>query len=301
MKLVSAPIISNTRILPNVYLMRVKAPEIASLAHPGQYVMVRCGEGYDMPLRRPLGIHRIFKDGISLLYSVVGRGTEWLSQRKAGEPVDLFGPLGNGFEIYPSSRNLLLVAGQTGYAPLRTLADQAIATDRKITLLIGYKSGPLIFPDHLFPPEIKVATATEDGSKEHRGMVTDYLFLPELAMKFVPMADQVFICGPLPMYRAIARMGRKLGNKPTQVLLETVLGCGVGACLSCSIETKRGRKLVCKDGPVFEFSDILWDKMAAPAVGGRCQMEILPFQPPKSPSLGGLLKLGDTPILPRKD
>jgi dihydroorotate dehydrogenase electron transfer subunit len=72
------------------------------------------------------------------------------------------------------------------------------------------------------------------------------------------------------MYRAIAKMGRKLGNKPTQVLLETVLGCGVGACLSCSIETKQGRKLVCKDGPVFEFNDILWDKMTAPAVGGRC-------------------------------
>ena len=264
MKLVSAPIISNTRILPNVYLMRVKAPEIASLAHSGQYVMVRCGEGYDMPLRRPLGIHRISKDGISLLYSVVGRGTEWLSQRKAGEPVDLFGPLGNGFEIYPSSRNLLLVAGGVGIAPLLALAERAIATSHSVKLVIGEKNAAKIYPERLIPDGIKPVITTEDGSLGQKGMVTD--ILPQ----FISEADQVFICGPLPMYRAIARMGRKLGNKPTQVLLETVLGCGVGACLSCSIETKRGRKLVCKDGPVFEFSDILWDKMAAPAAGGRC-------------------------------
>jgi dihydroorotate dehydrogenase electron transfer subunit len=269
MKLVSAPIISNTEVLPNIYLLQAQAPEIAALAYPGQYVMVRCGEGYNMPLRRPLGIHRISKHGISLLFTVVGRGTEWLSLRKAGELVDLFGPLGKGFEIYLSSRNLLLVAGQTGYAPFRALADQAIATGRKVTLIIGYKIGPLIFPDHLFPPEIKIASATEDGSKGYRGMVTDLLSAPSLAAEFIPWADQVFICGPLSMYKAIA-MSKKLGDKPTQVLLETVMGCGVGACLSCSIETRQGRKLVCKDGPVFEFNDILWDKMTAPAVGGRC-------------------------------
>jgi dihydroorotate dehydrogenase electron transfer subunit len=248
--------------------MRVKASEIASLAHPGQYVMVRCGEGYDMPLRRPLGIHRISRDGISLLYSVVGRGTEWLSQRKAGELVDLLGPLGNGFEIYPSSRNLLLVAGGVGVAPLLALAEKAIAEGLSVKLLIGEKSSTKIYPERLLPSGIKPLITTEDGSLGQKGMVTD--ILPQ----FVSEADQVFICGPLAMYRAIAKMGKKLGNKPTQVVLETVMGCGVGACLSCSIETKRGRKLVCKDGPVFEFGDILWDKMTAPAVGGRCQTAI---------------------------
>jgi dihydroorotate dehydrogenase electron transfer subunit len=263
-KLVNARIASNTRILPNVYLMSVKAPEIAALAHPGQYVMVRCGEGYDMPLRRPLGIHRISKDGISLLYSVVGRGTEWLSQRKTGEPVDLFGPLGNGFEIYSSSRNLLLAAGGVGVAPLVALAEHAKASGLKLKLVIGEKNAAKIYPERLLPAGIKPVITTEDGSLGQKGMVTD--LLPQL----IPEADQVFVCGPLPMYRAIAKMGRKLRNKPTQVLLETVLGCGVGACLSCSIETRQGRKLVCKDGPVFEFSDILWDKMIAPAVGGRC-------------------------------
>jgi dihydroorotate dehydrogenase electron transfer subunit len=132
MKLVSAPIISNTEVLPNIYLLQAQAPEIASLAQPGQYVMVRCGEGYDMPLRRPLGIHRISKHGISLLFTVIGRGTEWLSHCKAGERVDLFGPLGKGFEVYPSSRNLLLVAGGVGVAPLVSLAEHAIGTGRVV-------------------------------------------------------------------------------------------------------------------------------------------------------------------------
>ena len=264
MKLVKAPIISNIRILPNVYLMSIKASKIASLARPGQYVMVRCGEGYEMPLRRPLGIHRISKDGISLLYSVVGRGTEWLSQRNAGEFVDVLGPLGNGFEIYPSSRNLLLVAGGVGVAPLLALAEQAKARKLKVRLVIGEKNAAKIYPESLLPPGIKAVITTEDGSLGQKGMVTDIL------LRFVAEADQVFVCGPLPMYRAIARMGKKVGNKPMQVLLEMVLGCGVGACLSCSIETKQGRKLVCKDGPVFEFSDIPWDKIAAPAAGGRC-------------------------------
>lgn len=216
-----------------------------------------------MPLRRPLGIHRISKEGISLLFTVVGRGTEWLSQRNAGEQVDLFGPLGNGFEIYPTSRNLLLVAGGVGVAPLLALAEHAKAKELKFRLVIGEKNAAKIYPEHLLPSGIKAIVTTEDGSIGQKGMVTDVL------LRFIPEADQVFVCGPLPMYKAIARMGKKLGSKPTQVLLETVMGCGVGACLSCSIETRKGRKLVCKDGPVFEFSDVLWDKLEAPPAGRR--------------------------------
>lgn len=264
MKLVNARIASNTEVLPNIYLLQARATEVAALAYPGQYVMVHCGEGYDMPLRRPLGIHRISKDNISLLYTVVGRGTTWLSQREAGEHVDLLGPLGKGFEIYPSARNLLLVAGGVGIAPLVALAEHAIAKGLKVRLVIGEKNAAKIYPEHLLPSGIKPVITTEDGSLGRKGMVTD--ILPQ----FTAQADQLFVCGPLPMYQAIAKMRRKLRNKPTQVLLETVMGCGVGACLSCSIETKQGRKLVCKDGPVFEFGDILWDKIAAPAAGGRC-------------------------------
>ena len=263
MKLVNARIMSNSEILPNIYLMRVKALEIAASASPGQYVMVRCGEGHGMPLRRPLGIHRIFEDSIALLFTVIGRGTEWLSQRKEGDAVDIFGPLGKGFEVHPSARSLLLIAGGVGVAPLVALAEKAIADGLSVRLLIGEKSSAKIYPERLLPSGIKPVITTEDGSLGQKGMITDIL------PRFIPEADQIFACGPLPMYRAIAKMSSKFKGKPVYVLLETVMGCGVGACLSCSIETKHGRRLVCKDGPVFDLNDIIWNKIIAPASGGR--------------------------------
>jgi dihydroorotate dehydrogenase electron transfer subunit len=264
-KLACATVISNEELCPEVYLLWARAPVIAAMACPGQYVMVRCGEGQDMPLRRPLSVHRTSRDGcIAFLFAVVGRGTEWLAQRKQGDILDIFGPLGNGFEVRHSSRNLLLAGGGIGIAPLVALAESAIAAGRSVTLLIGDRTAARIYPNRLLPSEIKVAVSTEDGSLGSKGMVTD--LLPQ----FVSEADQVFACGPLPMYRRMAEMSGKWGNVSVQVLLETVLGCGVGACLSCTIETEHGRKLVCKDGPVFELSEVIWDKVAAPPAGRRC-------------------------------
>ena len=243
-----------------VYLIRAQAPEIAAAARPGQYLMVLCGEGQDMPLRRPLSVHRISQDGgIALLFAVVGRGTEWLAQRREGDYIDLFGPLGNGFDVAPSSSNLLLVAGGIGIAPLVALGEQAVAAGRSVTLLIGDTTTGRIYPEHLLPAGIETVIVTEDGSAGERGMVTDPL------PRFVPEADQVFACGPLPMYRKLSEMGDMLGSKPVQIILETVLGCGVGACLGCTIETAHGPRLVCKDGPVFDLLDIVWEKAVAPA------------------------------------
>lgn len=264
MKQVNATVVSNHELWPGAYLLWAQAPEIAALARPGQYAMVRCGEGHDMPLRRPLSVHRTSLDGnVAFLFAVVGRGTEWLAQRKKGDPLDLFGPLGNGFDIYPSSRKLLLIAGGIGIAPLVALAEQAVATGCSVTLMIGDRTATRIYPDRLLPSGIKTVVATEDGSLGMKGMVTDLL------PKFIPEADQVFACGPLRMYQRMAQMSSELRDKPTQVLLEVVLGCGVGACLGCTIETRHGQSLVCKDGPVFELSDIVWDKAVAPPAGRR--------------------------------
>jgi len=258
-KLAGATVISNEELCPEAYVLWAQSPEIADVARPGQYVMVRCGEGDEMPLRRPLSVHRTSrKGGVAFLFAVVGRGTEWLAQRKQGDSLDLFGPLGNGFDIAPSSKNLLLVAGGIGIAPLIALAESAVATGSSVTLLMGDKNKARIYPERLLPSEIKVVVATEDGSLGLKGMVTD------LIPQFVSGADQVFACGPLPMYRRMAEMCGQRGNMPVQVLLEAVMGCGVGACLSCAVETGHGRKLVCKDGPVFDLSDIIWDKVVAP-------------------------------------
>ncbi len=262
MRLISARVTATREVWPGVYLLWARAPDIAAIARAGQYVMVRCGEGVEMPLRRPLSLHRIEGESLALLFAVVGRGTEWLSQRREGDSIDLFGPLGNGFQVYPSSRKLLLVAGGLGIAPLMALAEHGAASGRSVTLLVGNKNGSLIYPTGLLPSGIKVVIATEDGSLGRKGMATD--ILPEL----LPETDQVFACGPLPMYRKMAGM-KELKGKRTQVLVEAVLGCGVGACLSCTIETKQGRKHVCKDGPAFDLSEVLWDKAVAPPAGRR--------------------------------
>ena len=263
MKHINSTIVSTRELWPCAWLMRAQAPEIASAARPGQYVTVRCGDGNDMPLRRPLSVHRVSGDGsIDFLFTVVGRGTEWLAQRSEGDSLDLFGPLGTDFEVLPASRNLLLVAGGIGIAPLVALADSAVAAGKDVTLLIGYATASQIYPASMLPAGVKTAVATEDGSLGTKGMVTD--LLPE----YVAEADQVFACGPLPMYRRMAEMKGLFSGKHVQVLLETVLGCGVGACLGCTIETAQGRRLVCKDGPVFELGDILWDKVTAPPRAG---------------------------------
>jgi len=261
MKQTITQIISNRKIFSDpggdVYLLQIKAPEIADLARPGQFVMVRCGKGYDPLLRRPLAIHRVAKQegSLAILFAVVGKGTSWLAQRSAGESIDLFGPLGNGFDIHQASSNLLLVAGGMGIAPLLFLAERSIADGYEVTLLTGDKKKALVYPQKLLPDSLKRIIATDDGSMGKEGLITD--MLPE----FIPDADQIFACGPLAMYMAMAKMAKKFVDKPVQVLLETVMGCGVGACLGCTIMTKQGQKQVCKDGPVFELRDIIWKEI----------------------------------------
>jgi len=245
------------RAILSVQLIWLSCPEIAREIKPGQFVMVCCGEECILP--RPFSIHQVNGDGIALYFNVWedGRGTGWLSRRKAGDNIDLFGPLGNGYFIQPASRNLLLVAGGIGIAPLNFLAQEAIRRGCSVTLLLGAATSAQLCPSHLLPTDICCITATEDGTAGEKGMVTD--LLPD----FVDWADQVFACGPTPMYRNMARKKRelKLEGKPVQVSLEVRMGCGLGVCYGCTVRTKNGLKQVCKDGPVFDLDDILWDEL----------------------------------------
>ena len=258
MQQIYAPILSNEEVMPQTYLLWAEAPQIAAGARPGQFVMVRCGEGYDPLLRRPLSIHRVAKgeegkpSQIALLYAVRGRGTRWLASRQEGELIDLLGPLGRGFQLQRASRNLLLVAGGIGVAPLAFLADEAVASGRAVAMLIGGGTASEIYPSYLLAPEVELVIATEDGSAGRKGLVTDLL------PGYIDWADQVFACGPMPMYRAIAAVtANMLPRKATQVLLEVPMACGLGVCYGCTVETKRGPKLVCKDGPRFELSEVI--------------------------------------------
>ncbi len=253
MKQSLAQIISNAEVMPEVRLIWLESPEIASAASPGQFIMVRCGAGSEMLLRRPLSIHQVDNGRLALLFSVVGKGTLWLSRRKAGESLDLFGPLGNGFAIDDDSKNMLLVAGGLGIAPLCFLAEHAATSGHAVRMLIGAATATQLCPRHLLPAQGDCISATEDGSAGIKGMITD--FLPEHA----DWAEQIFACGPAPMYRNMAENFPQLNGKPVQVSLEIMMGCGLGVCYGCTIKTKGGLKQVCKDGPVFDLRDIDWE------------------------------------------
>ena len=250
-----APVISNTQVMPGVYLIWLECPQIVTEAQPGQFVMVRCGE--ETLLRRPLSIHQQADNAkLAFLFTVVGKGTHWLSQRQAGDNIDLLGPLGSGFSIHPASHNLLLVAGGIGIAPLCFLAQEALNQGCSVRLLLGASTASQLYPKRLLPAEAELIMATEDGTAGRKGVVTD--LLPDSA----GWADQIFACGPTSMYRAMAEQRQQLLKaKLPQISLEVRMGCGRGVCYGCTVKTKGGLKQVCKDGPVFDLEDILWDEL----------------------------------------
>lgn len=277
MKQVSAEVIEKRQILGGLsrpkartilgsWLIWLRCPEIAQEARPGQFVMVRCGQECAVP--RPFSIHQISNKGdMALFFAVLedGRGTKWLSSRHRGDMVELFGPLGNSFSISPGSRNLLLVAGGIGVAPLLFLAYQAIKQAYSVKMLLG-ASGTFtpsgtpnpsqLYPRELMPPGIDLTTITTspDGKK---GLVS------ELLPDFTGQADQIFACGPMAMYRDIAsRYHSFIKGKSVQISLEVRMGCGLGVCYGCTIKTKSGLRQVCQDGPVFDLDDILWDELS---------------------------------------
>jgi dihydroorotate dehydrogenase electron transfer subunit len=243
--------VSVEKKMTDIRLMWLESPAIAREARPGQFVTVRCG---DLWLPRPLSIHQVKNDNLALLFAVLrnGRGTKWLSERRASDRVQLLGPLGNGFTVDSTSSRLLLVAGGMGIAPLYFLAYRAATKHINVTLLLGAHTGQLLYPAHLIPPSVRVFAATDDGSSGQAGMVTS------LIAREAEHADQIFACGPLAMYRDMSVNGNRCGleGKPVQVSIEAVMGCGHGVCYGCTVATKRGLKQVCKDGPVFELGDL---------------------------------------------
>jgi dihydroorotate dehydrogenase electron transfer subunit len=184
-----------------------------------------------------------------------GRGSAWLAARRPGDRLEILGPLGNTYEISPRSRNLLMVAGGVGVAPLVMLSDQAVAAGLNVTFLMGSLDADGLLAPALLPSVVEYVVGTDDGSKGHRGFVTD------LVPDYVLWADQIFACGPEPMYRSLraAVLPRRLGTRPqVQVSMEREMACGLGACLGCVVETKRGMQTSCIQGPVFDMDDLAW-------------------------------------------
>jgi dihydroorotate dehydrogenase electron transfer subunit len=251
-----APILSVVEVIKDVYLFRLEASEIAKSAKPGQFIMLRCGKETILP--RPFSVHSVDDSHISLLINVVGKGTGWLSKKKKGDTLDIFGPLGNGFAVNPKSQNLLLVAGGMGIAPLRFLAERTAEAGKKVIIIKGALAKDCLIPINppqslynkgMLPASFQCVNATDDGSEGFKGLAT------QLIPHYIKNIDQVFACGPAKMYQTMSHLP-ELKGKDIQLSLEQMMGCGVGVCYGCTIKTKNGLKQVCKDGPVFNIEEL---------------------------------------------
>jgi dihydroorotate dehydrogenase electron transfer subunit len=244
--------------MPGVCLAWFEAPEIAKSAQPGQFVMIKCGE--ENLLRRPFSIYQADdkNERLAILYTKVGKGTIWLSEQPKNSCLDILGPLGNGFTIQPRSNKLLLIAGGMGIAPLNFLAVTAQKKGCSVTLRQGAKTRLHICKDEHKPARVTFIAVTEDGSTGEKGLVIDGL------SELLNQVDQIFACGPMLMYHDMAsrRKALKLEGKPVQVSLEARMGCGLGVCYACTVRTKSGLKQICRDGPIFNLDDIIWDELS---------------------------------------
>lgn len=244
-----AHILQQQELSDHVFRMIVEAPEIAAKAKAGQFVQLRIASGGFL-LRRPLGIAEADKENgtAAFIYRVVGKGTQALSELKAGDRINVLGPLGHGFDT--TAKKPLIVGGGMGLSPVLFYAS---AMNGKADVLMGGKTADELFWQNLFAAKVQeIFCTTDDGSLGMKGFTTTRL--PELLA--YKAYDLIVACGPEIMMKGIARIAKEHGIR-CQVSLEKRMGCGLGACLSCSIDTTDGqRKKVCKDGPVFEAEEV---------------------------------------------
>jgi dihydroorotate dehydrogenase electron transfer subunit len=265
---IKAKILSRKEVASKIYLMSVKTPEIAQEALPGQFIHIKCSKDSYPLLRRPLSIHRIDKEKgeIFILFQVTGEGTKLLADRTLGDDLDIMGPIGNGFNIYPKSKKIVIIGGGIGVAPLLALCEESIRQGKEVRVLIGALKKELVIGEESFKIlGAKVEVSTDDGSYRYKGLVTDLL---ERMIKEGWLADQIFACGPKPMLKKISEIALQ-ANINYQVSLEERMACGIGACLGCvckiKIKDKREYKVkyeykkVCVDGPVFLGNEVVWD------------------------------------------
>ena len=270
--MMSGRIIFNREIVKDHFLMSLKVSGDFSSAEPsfqevspGQFVMLRV-KGDEFPfLGRPMSIYSLYPGTsgliIELLYRVVGKGTHVISRLKPDEEIYILGPLGRGFDIFPYCSCVILIAGGVGIAPLSFLGKHyrrdTVNNPPKIICYVGaQRSDLLVGLDRMEEICSDIRISTDDGSRGYHGLVTE-LFQQDIT-SYNNSDLVVYSCGPSPMIKKLAEI---LRNQPVpcQVSVEERMACGVGACLGCAISVKSGYRRVCKDGPVFDIHEIVWD------------------------------------------
>jgi dihydroorotate dehydrogenase electron transfer subunit len=261
-------ILKNVKIKSIYFLLEIDCPSIANEAKPGQFVMIRISDDPYPLLRRPFSIYKSYSANHSkkgkrghlfILYKKVGKGTQKMSALKKGQAVNLIGPLGNGFTLppLPYKHSIILIGGGAGMASLSALHEVLGSGD--LYVFIGGKTKDDILCEDDFPNG-KVFIATEDGSRGEKGTVVD-LFRSHLERFDKAQPHHVYICGPEGMLKSLKKV---ITSKKweVEVSLEARMGCGFGACWGCVVRTKdveMSYHRVCKEGPVFPLSEIVWE------------------------------------------
>lgn len=234
-------ILSNKKIAKDVFEMVLEG-DTQYITAPGQFINIQLDGKF---LRRPISVCDYDDTTVTIIYKVVGEGTEMMSALPVGETLDVLTGLGNGYDISQGTKPML-IGGGVGVPPMYNLCKKLIAAGQKPVVILGFNTKDEIFYEDEFKAlgaEVRVATA--DGSYGIKGFVTD---------AFIDDYDYFYTCGPMPMFRAIEAKVTTSG----QYSFEERMGCGFGACMGCSCKTKYGNKRICKDGPVLVREEIIW-------------------------------------------
>ena len=238
-------VVANEPLTSDVWRMVLEG-DTQWITRPGQFVNIELEGLY---LRRPISICDWSETTITIIYKVVGRGTEQMSRMSEGQELDVLTGLGNGFDADVECQKPLLVGGGVGVPPLFRLAKELIARGRKVSVVLGFNASKEIFyADEFRSLGADVYISTADGSVGSKGFVTDAI--RENGIDF----DFFYSCGPLPMLKALCDCTTVSG----ELSFEERMGCGFGACMGCSCKTLTGNKRICKEGPVMKREEIIW-------------------------------------------
>ena len=257
----STEVISNELVAENHYLLRCSCPEIATNARPGQFIHVLIPQGSGLLLRRPFTIYTVEGNQITMLYQLIGEGTNVLSRLQRGDSIRVLGPLGNTFEISPAPDPAIIVGGGAGIASLMLLAAALREGGVWALGLVGSMNrARLLSVEDLKAIGVETYVATDDGSIGHHGFVTELItHILETRELKNPI---IYACGPDGMLRAVTKIALDY-RIPTQLAMENRMGCALGVCLGCvcKVQMPDGGfeyQRVCTEGPVFNAEDIIW-------------------------------------------
>ena len=237
-------VVSNVALTDCVYKM-ILAGDTSAITAPGQFVNIQLSGKF---LRRPISVCDYDEAALTIVYKVVGHGTEQMAAMQAGEKLDILTGLGNGYDLSVSGDRPVLLGGGVGVPPMYNLAKKLRAEGKTVSVILGFNTAAEIFYEEEFKAlGCRVTVTTVDGSYGVKGFVTDAL--PDGYTYF-------YTCGPEPMLKAVYRSTNTSG----QMSFEERMGCGFGACMGCSCKTLTGYKRICKEGPVMRKEEILWEK-----------------------------------------